>query len=351
MAGAVRYTCGPRMRSVVLFACSLLLASSGACASVEEMNRSLLIDAPADDRSSGTPGGTSGASAEATAELDSGAPDTGPAATGTHRTSLSVCWTDATCKRAMVVAHGGDWTPTGAPYGSMSAVAAAYKNGVEAVKIDVRVTKDDVPVVSHSSPFTAYESLDCYNKKIEDMTAADVTKCHFVTGGGETFQRLDTMLDYARGKLVVQLCVKEPSDYARTIAEVVAKKAEDFAFIEITTNELQTIVPGIASGAAVRYLVNIESDYAQIDTLLDTIKNPRVFMIEMNASPQVKTLVTTKLHPKGVRSFIYDSGAATSEAQLKGYFDSGFDVVSANATANNVKARVAVNKARGVTPP
>ena len=25
------------------------------------------------------------------------------------RSSLSVCWTDATCRRAMSVAHGGDW--------------------------------------------------------------------------------------------------------------------------------------------------------------------------------------------------------------------------------------------------
>lgn len=329
-----------------------VLPPAAACMSTEEANRMQLIDAPPESGSSRTSGTTSGAPAPTTTSAtDSGAPDTGPSATGTYRTSLSVCWTDASCKRAMIVAHGGDWTPTGAPYGSKSAVEAAYKNGVEAVKIDVRVTKDNVPVVSHSSPFEAYESLDCYNKKIEEMTAADFTKCHFATSSGETYQRLDTMLDYARGKLLVQLCVKESTDYARTIAEVVAKKAEDFAFIEVPMNELQTVIPGVPSGNLVRYLVNIESDYAQIDTLLGTVKNPRVFMVEMNASPQVGSLVTTKLHPAGLRSFIYDSGGATSESQLKGYFDAGFDVVSANATANNLKARVTVNKARGITPP
>ena len=35
----------------------------------------------------------------------------------------------------MIVAHGGDWTATTVPYGSMGAVVAAYAHGVDAVKI------------------------------------------------------------------------------------------------------------------------------------------------------------------------------------------------------------------------
>ncbi len=322
-----------------------------ACSSASETND---VTSSSGSPSSGGPPGaapTSTAPPSATATNDAGAPDADGGQAGTYRTSLSVCWTDATCKRAMIVAHGGDWSATGAPYGSLGAVTNAYKNGVDAVKIDVRVTKDKIPVVSHSSPLGAYESLDCYGKKIEDMTAAEVTKCHFVPSQTETFQRLDAMLGYARGKLVVQLTVKESVDYARTIAEVVALGAQDFAFIEVTTNELETVIPGIPGADQVRYLVNVESNLADVDKLLGTMKNPRVFMVEMNPSPQVASVVSSKLHPAGIRSFTYDSGGAASEAQLHAHFDEGFDVVSANATANNLKARVAVNKARGVTPP
>jgi hypothetical protein len=277
-------------------------------------------------------------------QADGGTPDVDAGdTTKTYRNSLSVCWTDATCKRAMIVAHGGDWTPTGAPYGSLAAVTNAYKNGAEAVKIDVRVTKDDVPVVSHSSPFEIYESLDCYGKKIEDMTAAQVTACHFASSSSETFQRLDTMLGYIKGKMVVQLCVKKSSDYARTIAEVLALAAQDFAFIEVGSPSDLPALPN-----SVYYLVNFESDLSQVDAVM---ANPRAFMFEMNPSAEISSLVATKLHPANIRSFTYDSNGGASVAELKGLFDQGFDVVSTNATANNLQARIAVNGARGVTPP
>jgi len=283
---------------------------------------------------------------------DAGANDSGakPATNGTYRDSLSVCWTDSKCKRAMIVAHGGDWKAGSAPYGSMAAVTAAYTNGAEAVKIDVRVTKDNVPVVSHSSPFEIWESLDCYNKKIEDMTAADVTGCHFA-GSSETYQRLDTMLTYARGKLVVQLCVKEPTDYARTIAEVVTEKAEDFAFLEVSVQDLQTVLPPIANSGKIWWLVNVESNATDIDTLLDVVKNPHAFMVEIDQVSWAADAIKTKLHPAGLRTFTYLKSESASQSDLQALFDEGFDVVSSNVTGENLKARVATNTARGISPP
>jgi glycerophosphoryl diester phosphodiesterase len=285
-----------------------------------------------------------------TSSADAGA-DAANIVTGTHRTSLKVCWTDAKCPRALVVAHGGDWGPTAAPYGSMDAVIAAFDHDVDAVKIDVRVTKDDVPVVSHSSPFEAWESIDCYNKKIEDMTAADVTKCHFATSTGQTYQRLDTMLDYLRGKMIVQLTVKKSSDFARAISEVVAHNAQDFAFFEVGTSDLQNLIPTIAKSDQVSYVVNVGANLGEIDLLLGTIKNPRAFMFEMDASPQATAAIATKVHPAGIRSFIYEKSSTATVADFTKLFNDGFDVVSANATANNLKARVAINTNRNVSPP
>lgn len=287
--------------------------------------------------------------------LDAG-PDGGadaglPIDGGTYRNSLSVCWTDATCPRVMAVGHGGAWNTSSAPYDSNAAIAAAYAAGMEGVKIDVRVTADDVPVIAHSSPIQLYESVDCYNKVIESITAAEVTACHRFPSTTETFQRLDDVLAYLRGRMVAQLTVKRSLDYARTIAQIHASGAEDFTFMEISTSELQTLIPTLPGSGSVWYLVNVASNLAEIDTLLNTIKNPRAFMYEMDSTVSLGTLVTARLHPAGVRAFTYDSSATASAAELKALFDSGYDVVSAQTGANDVQARIQVNTARGVSPP
>lgn len=283
-------------------------------------------------------------SKDAPLAADAGAPS--------HRSSLAVCWTDATCKRVMAIAHGGAWDLTQRPYDSNAAIAEAYKLGIDGVKIDVRVTQDDVPVIAHSSPIEFYESLDCVGKKIEQMTAAQVVTCHRFPSATETFQRLDDVLAYLRGKMVTQLCVKRTQDYARTIAELHAQKAEDFAFIELgSTSDLQSLIPTLPGAGTVWYLVNVEKNVAEVDAIVGTIKNPRAFMVEFDPSVAVAALTATKLHPAGVRSFTYTSSMTASVQELKALFDGGYDVVSAQLAANAVQARILVNTARGISPP
>jgi len=269
---------------------------------------------------------------------------------GTYRTSLAVCWTDATCPRVLAVAHGGAWDAATTPYDSNAALAAAYADGDDGVKIDVRVTKDNVPVIAHSSPIQIYESLDCANQKIEDMTATQVTACHRFPSSTETFQRLDDVLGYLHGKMVVQLCVKLTTDFARTIAEVHALHAEDYAFIEINAGDFETLGATLPGGDSVWFLVNVASTLAEIDTLL-ALHNPRAFMYEIDPGVDIGTIVPDKLHPAGVRSFIYDSAAAPTTAQLQAHYAAGFDVVSSQSGPNGVQARSAVNAAHGITPP
>lgn len=299
---------------------------------------------PGDDGATGEPGET----APATRALQ----DTAPAGLlASYRDSLAICWTDARCKRVMAVGHGGAWSALSVPYNSNAALAAAYAGGADGVKIDVRVTRDNVPVISHSSPIKLYESLDCANKKIEEMTAAEVTRCHRFPSSTETFQRLDDVLEYLRGKMTVELTVKRSADYARTIAEVLARRAEDFAYLEISTGELRDLIPKISGGDKVYYLINIEDRLAEIDELVDKIKNPRAFMVEIDPGVAIGSLVATRLHPAGLRAFIYDKNGLLSPAQVKAYYTQGFDVVSSNLVKNTVTARQQINTARGVTPP
>ncbi len=281
---------------------------------------------------------------DATGDGDAGSP-------ASWRSSLAICWTDPSCPRVMAIGHGGLWDLSDAPYNSNAALEAAFAGGMDGVKIDVRVTADDVPVISHSSPIEIFESIDCYNQKIEEMTAAEVTSCHRVPSSSETFQRLDDVLEYLRGKMVVQLCVKRSVDYGRTIGEIHAQNAEDFAFIELSTSDLQTIIPTLSGSDTVYYLVNVASNLSEVDTLLDTIQNPRAFMFEFDPTVTLGDLVTTRLHPAGVRSFTYEDSQFATTGDLQALFEAGYDVVSANTGANAVEARIAVNQARGVTPP
>jgi len=273
--------------------------------------------------------------------------DAGPK--GTHRTSLSVCWNDPDCPRALAVGHGGIWNTSDVPYDSNAALEAAYDLGADGVKIDVRVTADNVPVISHSSPIELFESFDCYDQKIEEMTAAEVTACHRAPSTTQTFQRLDDVLGYLRGKMVVQLTVKRSDDYARTIEEVLALGAEDFAFLEISLSELETQIPSIAGSDSVYYVINLQSRVDEIDPLI-AVGNPRAIMAEFDPDIELGDLVATKLHPAGIRTFTYQDAKLTNESDFRDLFDAGYDVVSAN-DGDVVKARIAVNQDRGVSPP
>ncbi len=302
---------------------------------------------PAD---AGGPSIVDASASDASPSADAGPP--GLDAGADYRSSLSVCWTDASCPRVMAIGHGGLWNLSNAPYDSNAAISAAYAAGMDGVKIDVRVTADNVPVIAHSSPIQLYESVDCYNQSIEKMTAAEVTACHRFPSTTETFQRLDDVLTYLRGKMVTQLCVKLATDYGRTIQELISDTATDFAFIELaSTSDLQNIIPTLTGSDSVWYLTNVGTTVTDVDTILGTIKNPRAFMIEFDPSVQLGNLVTAKLHPAGVRAFAYDNSATASVAELQGLFTEGFDVVSAQTGANDVQARIAVNTARGVSPP
>jgi hypothetical protein len=272
---------------------------------------------------------------------------------GTYRNSLSVCWTDPTCNRAMSIGHGGAWDAINRPYDSNAAIINAYDIGMEGVKIDVRVTQDNVPVIAHSSPIQIYESLICgiQGLVIEESTAAQVTACLRAPSTTEHFQRLGDVLNYIRGKMVVQLCVKRSQDYQRTIDEIHALHAEDFAFIELgSPAEVQSILPTLTNANTIWFLVNVASDVAAVDTLLG-IGNPRVFMYEFDPTVDVSSITPTKLHPAGIRSFTYDDAASPSVAALQAHFESGYDVVSAQNGPNNVQARKNVNTARGISPP
>lgn len=114
--------------------------------------------------------------------------------------SLDSCWTSVQSRSALIVSHGGAWDLSN-PYDSMGAYERAFAFGSNAVKGDYRVSKDGFGMVVHSSPFEWYESFDCKGKRVEDMTAFDVSHhCHML-GTHWTFLNVSQLLQMTDGKV------------------------------------------------------------------------------------------------------------------------------------------------------
>ena len=167
-----------------------------------------------------------------------------PAALTTHdyRTSLADCWTSAACQRVMLVTHGGDWD-LNTPYDSRPAFVRAVQRGTDGIKGDFRLTVDGVGVIAHSSPIELFESVECAGKVIEEMTADEVTACHLI-GSKSTFQRVDHLLSWARGRTVVMLDVKRAADLTGAIRVGLENAAQDFLFYEVHVKDFESIVVG-----------------------------------------------------------------------------------------------------------
>ena len=270
--------------------------------------------------------------------------------------SLAVCWTDVTCKRALIVSHGGDWDVK-APYDSHTALVRAVERGADGIKADLRVTADNVAVITHSSPIQIYESTDCNGQLVEQMTAAQVTACHMLGSKTETFQRVDSLLRWAHGRTVVMLDVKVPGDLPRAISTAIENGAEDDLFLEVHAADFLNIVVGVPGWEQIHYLVWLTNGPADADAVLAAGHGAQAFMYEMDPTypstdaTMMKTFIETRLHPAGVRAFSSSDKNDPTVANHQMLFDEGFDVVMTYNLTNALMVRQSVNLARGVSPP
>ena len=267
------------------------------------------------------------------------------------------CWTYRSCKRVMTTAHGGEWNLT-FPYDSLPAFEKAYENGADAVKGDFRVSKDNIGVVMHSSPVEIWESLNCYGKQVEEMTAEECTSCqmeithyHFIT--------VPYMLSWAENKVNVMLCVKESTDIPRAITTLIENDATHRAFLEVHVNDFLALeTNGTPQWDQVYYVVecNTHDDIVRLINASDEIKK-RGFLVEFNDWKEWPTSTLQDdialAESAGFRSF-----AATNDNAWRATVDDhlhlykqGFDVAYTYNLTNAVTARREVNLIHGVVPP
>jgi hypothetical protein len=276
---------------------------------------------------------------------------------GTYKTTLGVCWLDPACHRALVVAHGGDWADALArPFLSRPAFDQAVVDGADGIEADVRVTLDQVPVVAHSSPIESWESLDCMGQLIEQMTADEVTQCHLAPSLTEPFQRLDDVLDWASGKIIMELDVKVSSDLAPTIATILGRGAESRTFILVGTGEITSTLPTITGWQSLHYMADIGDPASEVAPMLAIAASHSIFLFELDRSyngyseAQITDLLLSTVNPGGVKGFSSSDQYLATVQNHKDVYNQGFDVVLSYNVPNGVQAAVEINQQRGYPP-
>ncbi len=81
--------------------------------------------------------------------------------------------------KLLVAAHRGQWRE--APENSLEAIDGAVKDGAEVVEIDVRLTRDGVPVLMHDA--TVDRTTDGKGR-VDEMTLAEIKQLHLREGLG-----------------------------------------------------------------------------------------------------------------------------------------------------------------------
>lgn len=253
----------------------------------------------------------------------------------------------------MLITHGGDWDLQN-PYDSMGAFARAYEKGSDAIKGDFRVSKDNIGVVTHSSPIEVYESLDCAGRKIEEMTVSQITKCHML-GTNWTFLSVPDLLKWADQKVIVMFCVKRSEDIARAISTIIENNATDRAFLEIHAGDIVNLVPKAPGFEQVYYLAELQSIEDVPLLLNNSATKKQAFMYEFHppySGVNVTQMIVQQLHPVNVRATTpTPTQLNPSVAEQEGLFHELYDVVYTYGLANGVIARTTVDKERGVVPP
>ena len=176
---------------------------------------------------------------------------------------IDECMAVPGCTTPHVVSHRGEGT--GAPENSLSAINEAFALGADIVEIDVRVTKDDIPVLMHDTTLmrtTNQEDVDAARPEVKDWTydelkelalfdpsglceeasTREVTRCQIPT--------LAEAVETARGQGLLMLDYKaERSDIALIAAVLVESNAENSLFFfdsDLDVNlEMAALVPGL----------------------------------------------------------------------------------------------------------
>lgn len=139
----------------------------------------------------------------------------------------------------MVVAHRGDWR--NAPENSLPAILSCIRMGCDIVEIDVRLSKDSVPILIHDATL---DRTTTGKGKVSDFTLKELKKLYLRDGlGSVTPYRIITLEEamiVARDQILVN--IDKATDYfdrvkavlveTQTTSQVILKSGKSYSELE-----------------------------------------------------------------------------------------------------------------------
>jgi len=187
------------------------------------------------------------------------------------------------------------------------------------------------------------------------MTAAEVTQCHLAPSFTERFQRLDDVLDWANGKLIMELDVKLTADLGPSIATILNRNAQSRTTILVGTGEITDAIANLPGWQSVYYIADI-GDPSAIASMLALAASHNIFLLEIDRTysgyteAQVTDLLVNTVNPGGLKGFSASDIYLATVQNHKDVYHQGFDVVLSYNVPNGVQAAAAINAERGYPP-
>lgn len=210
---------------------------------------------------------------------------------------------DPTSKNVLVASHRAVHHQL--PENSLPAIKEAIRLGVDIVEIDVKVSKDGIPMLMHDGKV---DRTTTGKGGLETQTFEALRKLRLVSNGKVTEEMIPTLeeaLQIAKGNILVDLDLK--TEQIDKVIEVVKKAGgEDFVFFFDSDYEILSKV----DAASKKYMLMPRAySQAMADSALTRFK-PEVIHIDSKFyTPEVTSLIRSK----GARIWINALGAPDEE--------------------------------------
>ena len=162
-----------------------------------------------------------------------------------------------------VIAHRGNSGPI--PENTLAAIESAIKLRVDMVEVDIRLTKDGVPILMHND---RVDSTTSGTGRVVDLTwdelkTLDAGSWRGPEFAGETVHALDEVLDKTRGRVALNLDIKVPEAAKPTATAVIEAGVPASVVISGCTASCVRTVGDTANSVAT--LFNLDELLAGID--------------------------------------------------------------------------------------
>ncbi|MEV7416718.1 glycerophosphodiester phosphodiesterase [Streptomyces sp. NPDC089919] len=236
--------------------------------------------------------------------------------------------TDAAPRTVLAVAHRGD--PYRVRENTLASVRSAFGRGADAVEIDVRLTRDGVPVLLHDHSF---KRLWRHDRPLADLSASEVAE--LAAGGVPTLA--EVLAGTGDGRLMIDLPGASPGA-VRAVVGVVrdcgARERVYYCAGPTTMLEVRAADPG--AEIAMTWTSLCPPSRSLVDAVAPRWLNYRFGLVDRE--------LADALHADG---FLVSVWTADTERTMRRLMAAGVDSITTNRIDALVRARAAVGVAGG----